>query len=307
MQTLSTYIRENAPLLSGEQEISAPRADCQSALEVLVNRNPNNDGGVLSLLQVSLNGIGVGVSMMDGWVFESSSLVASNFRGASLNDAHFGRADIRNAVWIVVSLKDAYLSDANLERAFLYEVNLEQAALANVNLAQARIYKSDFKNAHMPKADLSDSMISETDFSGVWATEAVFESAKLTKVDFSNSNLNGANFANSDFKSVELEGCSLKAADLSGLSGLSEDVFGTFVIDEATVLPAGFEERKKELIAENRESIDLLEREINRRRAQDKTPRPMITHLPRFPSPLTPQDDRSSGITSDCSPLVNST
>ncbi|MFN8472742.1 MAG: pentapeptide repeat-containing protein [Anaerolineae bacterium] len=162
MQTLTAFVRENAPCKKSQMTITttpvpsstatpqAPRPcmDIQAILAV-IGSMPRRDEDYVSL-------------DLQGADLQSANLIWSNFRGANLSDANLRGADLSG-----IDLSYTNLRNANLGRASLFDADLSGSDLSRANLGEA---------------DLREGNLSETDLTGT----------DLNRADLSDANLTGA-------------------------------------------------------------------------------------------------------------------
>jgi uncharacterized protein YjbI with pentapeptide repeats len=115
IQKLAEFIRAKSVAGSNDQPINAV---IQSALNVLRNRNPADDGNV----EINLS---------------NTNLTNANLSGINLSGATLADIDLSNA-----NLSDANLRGANLNYAFFGGANLAGTTLEGANLTGASFYQT---------------------------------------------------------------------------------------------------------------------------------------------------------------------
>lgn len=210
METLTAYVRENAPWREQaqeapekvtEEEPASPKAsttpvpaappkpatDIQAVLTVLTRRKyyyGQGENQRLDLRKTDLRG---------------AYLIFANLKLARLDEAHLEKAILSSA-----NLKMAELIEAHLEGALLFNAKLESAVLIEANLERA-----DLSFAHLEGAILSS------------------------------ANMKGANLHGAHLERANLRGTQLEVANLSHTTGLTREEFEMYdpLIDEKTILP----------------------------------------------------------------------
>ena len=117
VKALASYIHSQSPAGSNDQPVTTT---VQAALDVLENRNPANDAGVL----IDLDNTNLTNASLSGIDLTGASLVDTDFDGADLGGANLGNANLNYAFVGGASLEGADLTGANLVGASFYQTLL---------------------------------------------------------------------------------------------------------------------------------------------------------------------------------------
>lgn len=115
LRALCSFIHAKSVAGNNDQPVTAV---VQTALNVLRNRNPANDGSAIINL-------------------DNTNLTNANLSGINLSNATLVNTDFSNA-----DLSTASLRDANLNYAFMGGANLAGTNLAGANLTDASFYQT---------------------------------------------------------------------------------------------------------------------------------------------------------------------
>jgi uncharacterized protein YjbI with pentapeptide repeats len=162
MKYLTAFIRTNAPRKKeeeGEEKRFLKRIPdyIQEALTVIVQRDLNQNEGVLDLSNTDLRGA----------KFSKPNLHRVNLRGSNLKGVSLFKAN----------LQGANLQGANLQKTRLWEAELEWAKLCSADLRGASLHK-----ANLQRADLRNTKLHGTNFQRVNLHKACLRGVDLTGV-----------------------------------------------------------------------------------------------------------------------------
>jgi uncharacterized protein YjbI with pentapeptide repeats len=212
METLTAYVRENAPwppkdlAATTAKEPSAPKlaTDIQAVLTVLGRRKYRFKYGE----------------------DERLDLTNTNLHGADLREVH---------------LEGAHISGAHLEGADLRRTHLEDAGLRKVHLEQA-----DLREAYLEGAHLREAHLEEAHLSGAHLKQARLMGAHLEGADLVDARLEGAVLLGAHLEGADLRGAHLEGADLGGATGSTREQLAKAITDEKTVPPDYLQEERPE-------------------------------------------------------------
>ncbi|MFD3994307.1 pentapeptide repeat-containing protein [Streptomyces sp. NPDC058583] len=235
VSVLSAYVRQHAPL----PRKTPPTADVRVAMDVLVRRRPERDGGLtLDLSRADLRGWEVGAG---------TGPAAGHIR---LHGADLSGADLSNAILSEADLGQADLEATNLEGADLSQSNLVEAYLYHARLTGTQFIKADLTAATLCAPDVPCGEMNGTDFSGADLSGASLFHADLRKAHLcdrehfiqgpeqeeaetigcarlSEANLTSADLRGADLRGVDLSEAVLDGADLSGADLTGANLTGT--------------------------------------------------------------------------------
>ncbi|MFD7978783.1 pentapeptide repeat-containing protein [Streptomyces sp. NPDC059071] len=189
VSVLSAYVRRHAPV---PPTAPAPAPDVQAAMNVLVRRRPDLDGGVA---------VDLSRTALPNWkpshVDEARSIQLPN---AVLTGADLSGADLASAV-----MPGAFFDGAKLTSATLADADLTTATLNDADLGGASFWGADLENAEFGGSDLHDAVLFESKLRG-----AIFclESTPLPCA----RNLTGTRFGGADLTQATLEHLDLRKA-----------------------------------------------------------------------------------------------
>lgn len=162
METLSAFIRENAPFQpsneesntnnqNSESEQSKPRTDIQAAFTVIGRRNHKQDppSKCINLSYSNLQGSDCSNSYLNNAIFFGSNLEQTNFEKAKLKGANFGNACLNKA-----TLGNTELQEAHFGYAELHTANFAGSNLQGAFFGQAQLKDTIFRDAELQGAEL---------------------------------------------------------------------------------------------------------------------------------------------------------
>lgn len=209
VETLSTYVRENAPRSMHDELRSdkrptgklAPRIDIQAALTALGRRDRSNEGET-----------------------DTSRLDLSQ---TDLSMARLEKANFSSTMFLNADLRDATLSEANFSHSILFGANLSRA-----NLPGADCRRSTFEEVMLVGTKFDVPIFTN---GGADLREANFANADLSEAYFGRAKLDGANFI-----WAELDRADLRGTDLSLVKNLTQRQLEKAFGDTSTKPPATF-------------------------------------------------------------------
>ncbi|MEU9143937.1 pentapeptide repeat-containing protein [Streptomyces sp. NPDC048349] len=249
VSVLSAYVRRHAPLSTS----SPPAADINAAMNVLVRRRPEHDGGLeLDLSRTDLRGwkptypyearvLHLRGAVLTGANLSDAKLSSADLAEASLDEADLGRADLSHAtltgtVLLKARLRDTDFTFADLADASFCRLEIGCADVAGVIFAGADLSRAILEGADLRKATLC----SERFLSRVGSTEeptsevmcatlrgAALTGANLSGVDLTGADLSGADLTDADLTRARLAKADLSKADLTGANLTGADLTGT--------------------------------------------------------------------------------
>lgn len=162
MESLAAFIRNNAPRKKeeeGEEKRFLKRfpKDTQAALNVIVQRDLNQNEGVLDLSNTDLRGAKFSKPNL-----HRVNLTGANLKGVMLIGAIMCRASLRGA-----NLQKAFLRSADLQWANLFSANLQGTHFNNANLEGADLRHTKLQEANFFKAKLQKAYLRGVDLTGV--------------------------------------------------------------------------------------------------------------------------------------------
>ncbi|MFC8509955.1 pentapeptide repeat-containing protein [Streptomyces sp. NPDC057131] len=175
VSVLTAYVRRHAPVPA---TAAAPPADVHAAMNVLVRRRPDRDGGA---------GLDLSRTALPHW----KPTQAAQARVIHLADAIMTGSD----------LSAADLAVADMPRAGLEGANLTDSVVSGANLTEAR-----FNGANLRRADFDSAVLSKADFSGT----------DLRGTKFDGANMKGALLCGVTPCAKNLDGTTFSMADLTG-------------------------------------------------------------------------------------------
>ncbi len=151
MKYLAAFIRTNAPRKKEEEEetrfFKRIPDYIQESLTVIVQRDLNQNEGVLDLSNTDLRGakfskpnlhrVNLRGSNLKGVSLSKANLHAANLEGANLQKTRLWEAELQWAKLYFADLQEASLHKANLQRADLRNTKLHGANFERVNLHKA--------------------------------------------------------------------------------------------------------------------------------------------------------------------------
>ncbi|MFE5660318.1 pentapeptide repeat-containing protein [Streptomyces sp. NPDC056517] len=249
VSVLSAYVRQHAPL----PRKAAPTTDVRVAMDVLVRRRPERDGGLtMDLSRADLRGWGAEGTRPPGERIRlhGAVLAGADLSGAELSDADLGEADLEAANLDGANLSRADLGDAYLYRARLTDTQFLRADLTAVTLCAPDGPCSEMNGTNFSGADLSGASLFHADLRkaqlcdrehyiqspGQDEAEAI-GCARLSEADLTSANLTGADLSGVDLSDAALDGADLTGADLTG-ANLTGTTFEGAVTTGTKGLPA---------------------------------------------------------------------
>ncbi|MEU7071396.1 pentapeptide repeat-containing protein [Streptomyces narbonensis] len=188
VSVLAAYVRRHAPLPPTAVE---PALDVQAAMNVLVRRLPDRDGGVA---------VDLSRTALANW----KPVHVEEARSIHLPDAVMTGTDLSGA-----DLALADMPRATLDGAMLKGSTLESANLTGVTFVGAKLSDASFWAADMTEADLSGTDLHNTSF-----TEANLRGAMFCwEVNPCAMNLTGTIFAGADLTEAWLTRLDLRKAE----------------------------------------------------------------------------------------------
>lgn len=178
---------------------------------------------------VSLRGVNVGQAVLDGLSLGGGKLAVSIFDSASLIRSDFQRADLRRA-----SFRNAILSFSNFDgsvarRANFTNARFQQASMRNASLSNARLdstygFQFVLTGSTLNEVQAEAAMFQNAHLDSVSAAASNFVNAELIGVDLRRADLHDANLSGSRLKWSDLYRANLANTDLSGVTLQAADL-----------------------------------------------------------------------------------
>lgn len=158
MKYLAAFIRTNAPRKKeeeGEEKRFFKRIPdyIQEALTVIVQRDLNQNEGVLDLSNTDLRGA----------KFSTANLHRVNLRGSNLKGVSLSKANLHGANLRGANLQKTRLWEAELQWAKLYFADLQEASLHKANLQRADLRNTKLHGANFERVNLHKACVRGVD------------------------------------------------------------------------------------------------------------------------------------------------
>ncbi len=248
VETLAAFIRQNAPIVEGDQEKpedsdvaasqpemtekskSKPAIDIQAALTVLGRRShlKYEHKNILRMdLRIDLNKTDLRYADFPSNAhFEYTNLTDANLEGINLKGGYLTEAYIVGA-----NLKWANLNATDLRRAMLWEANLEETQLKVANLQEANIRAGNLKGAELFSANLKRAQLGGVNLKQADLTSANLEISELIEANLEEAildkaNLDRANLEEAYLRKAHLRKAILTSADLAEANLMGANLMG---------------------------------------------------------------------------------
>ncbi|WP_344072883.1 pentapeptide repeat-containing protein [Streptomyces crystallinus] len=221
VSVLTAYVRRHAPLPA---TTPAPAPDVQAAMDVLVRRRPDRDGGVETDLSHT---------SLPRWkptqVVQARSI---HLPGVVMTESDLSGVDLGGA-----DMPKARLDGAKLTDAAVYGANLTGATFKGANLRGADFDAADLSKAEFPGTDLQGTKFTRAKLQGTIFCVIGPCARNLTGTSFSQADLTKAFLPQLDLRKVEFCDRNMLVS-VSGLSPQEEQSFVCAVLRGTDLISA---------------------------------------------------------------------
>ncbi|MFF9839604.1 pentapeptide repeat-containing protein [Streptomyces sp. NPDC013740] len=198
VSVLTAYVRRHAPVPAA----AAPSADVHAAMNVLVRRRPDRDGGVA---------VDLSRTALQHW----KPTEVAQARSIHLADAIMTGADLSGADLGFADMPRARLEGANLADSLVYAANLTEVQFDGANLSRVDFDSADLSNADFYGADLQGTKFNQAKMRGATICVADRCAKNLIGTKFSQADLTNAHMNDLDLRKVEFCDRSMTVGNLS--------------------------------------------------------------------------------------------
>jgi uncharacterized protein YjbI with pentapeptide repeats len=236
VETLTAYVRENAPYREPRQQRENIPIDVQASLTVIGRRERIYEAGTDFTVDLSRTDL-MRADLSEAHL-EGANLFAAHLEEAILERVHLERgrlndAHLEKAYLVEAHLDWAQLFGSYLQEAFLVGARLEWANLSTARLEGAILSRARMRGANLIEAHLDEALLDDAHLDGAVLTRAHLQRANLSGAHLDGADLSGAHLEGAIFSGADLEGADLTGAHLEGTVFQSANLRGVVGFTQA--------------------------------------------------------------------------